>query len=143
MMNIFSNKSENVQKVIEIKLFIEKLKLTPTNFTVEIDDDEVKLGGVAEDQETKEKIIIAVGNIEDVEKVQDNMTVNDKSEVAAQFYTVKKGDSLSLISKNFYHDALKYNIIFEANKPMLSHPDNIYPGQTLRIPKIQSKMKLS
>jgi nucleoid-associated protein YgaU len=24
--------------------------------------------------------------------------------------------------------------IFEANKPMLSHPDKIYPGQNLRIP---------
>jgi len=25
--------------------------------------------------------------------------------------------------------------IFEANKPMLSEPDKIYPGQVLRIPK--------
>jgi len=25
--------------------------------------------------------------------------------------------------------------IFEANKPMLSSPDKIYPGQVLRIPK--------
>jgi nucleoid-associated protein YgaU len=24
--------------------------------------------------------------------------------------------------------------IFEANKPMLTHPDKIYPGQVLRIP---------
>ena len=27
-------------------------------------------------------------------------------------------------------------VIFEANKPMLSHPDKIYPGQKLRIPAI-------
>jgi nucleoid-associated protein YgaU len=26
------------------------------------------------------------------------------------------------------------NKIFEANKPMLTHPDKIYPGQVLRIP---------
>jgi nucleoid-associated protein YgaU len=28
----------------------------------------------------------------------------------------------------------RYEEIFEANKPMLSHPDKIYPGQMLRIP---------
>jgi nucleoid-associated protein YgaU len=27
-------------------------------------------------------------------------------------------------------------VIFEANKPMLKHPDKIYPGQVLRIPGI-------
>ena len=31
-------------------------------------------------------------------------------------------------------DANKYPLIFEANKPMLTHPDKIYPGQMLRIP---------
>jgi len=34
-----------------------------------------------------------------------------------------------------YGNANLYNKIFEANKPMLSHPDKIYPGQTLRIPE--------
>ena len=34
-----------------------------------------------------------------------------------------------------YGDAMRYNEIFEANKPMLEHPDKIYPGQVLRIPK--------
>ena len=32
-------------------------------------------------------------------------------------------------------DAMKYPVIFEANKPMLKDPDKIYPGQVLRIPK--------
>ncbi|MBP7184191.1 MAG: LysM peptidoglycan-binding domain-containing protein, partial [Saprospiraceae bacterium] len=49
---------------------------------------------------------------------------------------VQKGDSLSKIAKAFYGDAMKYPVIFEANKPMLTDPDLIYPGQTLRIPKI-------
>ncbi|MCU0957093.1 MAG: LysM peptidoglycan-binding domain-containing protein, partial [Hydrogenophaga sp.] len=38
------------------------------------------------------------------------------------------------ISKQFYGTPNKYGLIFEANKPMLSHPDKIYPGQVLRIP---------
>jgi nucleoid-associated protein YgaU len=49
-------------------------------------------------------------------------------------YTVQKGDTLSKISKQFYGDANKYMKIFDANKPMLSDPNKIYPGQNLRIP---------
>ena len=55
---------------------------------------------------------------------------------AAQFHDVVKGDTLSAISKKYYGDANKYNAIFEANRPMLSNPDKIYPGQKLRIPKL-------
>jgi len=57
-------------------------------------------------------------------------------EPEARFYTVKKGDYLSKISKEVYGNATKYNIIFEANKPMLKNPDLIYPGQVLRIPNL-------
>ena len=45
-----------------------------------------------------------------------------------------KGDTLSAIAKEVYGDANKYPVIFEANKPMLSSPDRIYPGQKLVIP---------
>ena len=59
-----------------------------------------------------------------------------KSEPEAQFYEVKRGDSLSKIAKQFYGDPMKYKIIFEANQPMLDNPDTIFPGQTLRIPTL-------
>jgi nucleoid-associated protein YgaU len=52
----------------------------------------------------------------------------------SKFYHVKPGDSLSKIAKQFYGDPNKYAAIFEANKPMLSDPDKIYPGQVLRVP---------
>jgi nucleoid-associated protein YgaU len=45
-----------------------------------------------------------------------------------------KGDTLSKIAKAQYGDAMKYPVIFEANRPMLADPDKIYPGQVLRIP---------
>ena len=54
----------------------------------------------------------------------------------AQYHDVVRGDTLSAIAKKFYGDANKYPVIFEANKPMLSHPDKIYPGQKLRIPPL-------
>jgi hypothetical protein len=53
-------------------------------------------------------------------------------------YTVEKGDTLSAIAKKFYGDSSDYPLIFEANKPMLSDPDKIYPGQVLRIPAQKS-----
>ena len=58
------------------------------------------------------------------------------AEKPAVFYTVKSGDTLSKIAKEQYGDAQKYPAIFEANKPMLSDPNKIYPGQLLRIPPL-------
>ncbi|GAB3544650.1 hypothetical protein GCM10027343_20100 [Noviherbaspirillum agri] len=43
------------------------------------------------------------------------------------------GQTLSKIAKDFYGDRTRYCAIFQANKPMLSDPDKIYPGQALRI----------
>lgn len=52
----------------------------------------------------------------------------------AQTYTVKAGDTLSKISKEYYGDANKYMKIFEANRDQLKDPDKINVGQTLKIP---------
>jgi len=86
-------------------------------------------------QEEKEKIQVAVGNVAGVSEVENNISVSDSADEAT-YYTVKSGDTLSAISKAVYHDANQYNKIFEANRPMLSSPDKIYPGQELRIPKL-------
>ena len=53
---------------------------------------------------------------------------------AGQTYTVKSGDTLSKIAKEFYGSANDYNKIFEANKDQLSSPDRINVGQELKIP---------
>ena len=50
-------------------------------------------------------------------------------------YTVRKGDTLSGIAREMYGEASKYPLIFKANQPMLKDPDEIYPGQVLRIPQ--------
>lgn len=91
------------------------------------------VSGQAQDQATKEKVVLCCGNIHSVEHVNDQMTVATAAP-EAKYYTVVGGDTLSKISKQMYGDANKYNAIFEANKPMLTSPDKIYPGQMLRIP---------
>jgi nucleoid-associated protein YgaU len=81
----------------------------------------------------REKVILTLGNVEGVGSVADEITVTNP-EPESTFHEVKSGDTLSKISKEVYGDPMKYNMIFEANQPMLSHPDKIYPGQILRIP---------
>lgn len=98
------------------------------------DDGTATITGDVGSQEDKEKILVAVGNVTGVGQVNDSVNVT-QSGAESRYYTVKSGDTLSAISKTVYGDPNQYNKIFEANRPMLSSPDKIYPGQTLRIPK--------
>jgi nucleoid-associated protein YgaU len=118
-----------------ILTYIKSQNLSATGLTVTYDGASATatVFGVAPDQATKEKIVLCCGNVAGVVAVKDMMSV-DRSEPEATFYTVKSGDNLSKISKAHYGDPNKYTKIFEANRPMLTHPDKIYPGQVLRIP---------
>ncbi len=95
----------------------------------------VTVAGVAADQATKEKVLLCCGNVAGVASVNDMLTVNSPQD-ESKWHSVVSGDTLSKIAKAFYGDANKYPVIFDANKPMLSHPDKIYPGQMLRIPPL-------
>ena len=94
----------------------------------------VTVSGVAPDQATKEKIVLCCGNVAAVAKVNDMLSVAQGGAPESTYREVKSGDTLSKIAKEAYGDANAYMKIFEANKPMLSNPDKIYPGQKLRIP---------
>ena len=95
----------------------------------------VTVAGVAADQATKEKVLLCCGNVAGVASVNDMLTVNSPQD-ESKWHSVVSGDTLSKIAKACYGDANKYPVIFDANKPMLSHPDKIYPGQMLRIPPL-------
>ena len=119
-----------------IKTYIETQNLGLTNLEVSYvaSSGVVTLSGNAPSQEASEKASLAAGNVANVTQVDNNLVAPAAEE--AQYHDVVRGDTLSAISKKYYGDANKYNAIFEANKPMLSHPDKIYPGQKLRIPKL-------
>lgn len=114
---------------------VKQLGLAYNKLTVKTKGDTVILEGEVNTQEDAEKIALAVGNVEGVMVVDNNLVVADPTP-EADYYTVKAGDSLSKIAKEVYGDPMKYGVIFEANKPMLQDPDLIYPNQTLRIPKL-------
>jgi len=114
---------------------VSDLQLQVENLNIKIVDDSATITGMAYDQATKEKVVLVVGNSNGIATVDDQMTV-EHTEPEAQFHTVVSGDTLGKIAKNYYGNAMKYPVIFEANKPMLKNPDLIYPGQVLRIPAL-------
>jgi nucleoid-associated protein YgaU len=114
---------------------VKSLGLPYNVLTVKVSGDTVVIEGEVNAQEDAEKIALAVGNVEGVSVVDNRMAVAEPKE-EAKYHTVEKGDSLSKIAKEYYGDMMKYPVIFEANKPMLTDPDLIYPGQVLRIPPL-------
>jgi len=135
-----TTEEEAAEKSAKLVDAVNKLELSVENLVVGVDDDKATVSGEAADLATKEKVVLVVGNTDGIASVEDNMTVAEVEEIEeaamAQFHTVVSGDTLGKIAKEFYGDAMKYPVIFEANKPMLSHPDKIYPGQVLRIPPL-------
>ncbi len=121
------------RRVASLNKYIGRLGLGIENLDIGVNDDLVMVSGTAPNQEVREKTVIALGNTAGTARVDDRIKV-ETPEPEAKYYTVVSGDSLSKIAKKYYGNAMKYPVIFEANKPMLSHPDKIYPGQVLRIP---------
>lgn len=113
---------------------VARLGIPVSNLQVEV-SEMVTVSGTTMTNADREKVILAMGNIDCVGCVEDNLTVTNP-EPEAKFHVVQSGDTLSKIAKDVYGDAMKYPVIFEANTPMLEHPDKIYPGQTLRIPAL-------
>ncbi|MDC1162021.1 peptidoglycan-binding protein LysM [Tenacibaculum sp.] len=135
-----TTEEEAAEKAGKLVDAVKSLELSVENLSVSVDDDKAMVSGEAVDLATKEKVVLVIGNTEGIASVEDNMTVAEveviEEAIMAQFHTVEKGDTLGKIAKEYYGNAMKYPEIFEANKPMLSHPDKIYPGQVLRIPPL-------
>lgn len=120
-----------------IRAYVEKqnLGLSELEVTFDAATATVTLKGRAPSQEAAEKAALAAGNVASVSSV-DNQLVVPEPAPESQYHDVVRGDTLSAIAKKYYGNANKYNIIFEANRPMLSDPNLIYPGQKLRIPPL-------
>jgi nucleoid-associated protein YgaU len=143
-----------VTKSFELERHVKSMGLEVDDLDIKFDDGKATVTGAVDDEATREKVVLTVGNTEGVGQVDDRLRVKTRGEVLAderaekarqeaiakaqsKFYTVVSGDSLSKIAKDFYGDPMKYPQIFEANKPMLKDPDLIYPGQVLRIPPLE------
>lgn len=126
-------KYRNEAYALSLAGVVTNLGLEVQDLGVDFNGSVATVRGQVATNEVREKIILALGNTAEVSSVDDQLEVLNP-EPEAQFYVVKKGDSLSKIAKEFYGNFKSYPLIFEANRPMLKDPDLIYPGQTLRIP---------
>lgn len=98
---------------------------------ISVDGDTVRLGGQAVCQATKERVILAVGNVVGVAAVVEDVP----SETEPVFHTVVPGDTLRRIAAIKLGSAARFTELFEANKPLLAHPDDINWGYVLRLPQ--------
>lgn len=122
-------------QAIEAYIATQNLGVSEVKVAFAGPEGKVTVTGTAPTQAAKEKVTLCCGNVASVTSVDNQMAVTHP-EPEAQYHDVVRGDTLSAIAKKFYGDANKYPMIFEANKPMLTHPDKIYPGQKLRIPAL-------
>ena len=132
---LFGGSEAKAASAEELKQELEKHNLNAEGLDISVDGDKVTVAGKAQSTEIAEKITIALGNTLGISQVESKVEAISAG-MESRMYTVVKGDTLSKISKEMYGDPNKYQKIFEANKPMLTHPDKIYPGQVLRIPEL-------
>jgi nucleoid-associated protein YgaU len=116
---------------------VAKHGLNVDGLDIQVAGNKITVGGSTTNTAEAEKIILALGNTLGVSEVESKLIVSEEVP-AATMYEVKSGDTLWKIAEAHYGKGkgAKYDVIFEANKPMLSHPDKIYPHQMLRIPPL-------
>ena len=138
-MGIFDFVKENAEEAMagsDLEAMIHDMGLPVSDLKIDVEDGIATVTGSVESKATKEKIILSVGNSKGISKVNDKITLTSgHDDDDATLYTVQKGDTLSLIAKAIYGDPKMYNVIFEANQPMIKDVNLIFPGQVLRIPK--------
>lgn len=119
-----------------LERYVRDLGFEVDGLDIRFADGKADVSGKVADQATRERVILAIGNTQEVDQVEDDIEVTAAAAAAeSNMHVVVSGDTLSKIAKEHYGDAGKYPAIFEANKPMLTDPDLIYPGQVLRIPE--------
>lgn len=128
---LFSSEAEAAEK-IEENINAENPGIEGLN--VNFDNGVVNISGKAESAEAMEKAVLMAGNVKGVTEVKIDQLDSPEPAPEVQYYTIKSGDSLSKIAKEFYGNAMDYPKLFEANKEVIKDPDLIYPGQKIRVP---------
>lgn len=137
---LFGGSETAEEKAAKVKEHLSKFNFDLSDVHFSVTEEKVTVSGKAKNIDEKQKILATAGNVEGISDVEDQLTLKEPlkieiPDIQKTMYTVKSGDFLSKIAKEVYGDANKYNVIFEANKPMLTDPDKIYPGQVLYIPQ--------
>ncbi|WP_211296697.1 MULTISPECIES: LysM peptidoglycan-binding domain-containing protein [Polaribacter] len=111
-------------------------QLAIQNGDVKEENGVLHVTGTAKNQYEKNLLWDKIKEIggENPSDIMANIDVEDTSVFA--IHTVKSGDTLGKIAKQYYGKSNKYNAIFEANKSILKSADIILVGQELVIPNL-------
>ena len=134
------------QKYQPVLNAIEQQNIQLRNLHVE--NDKLFIRGTAPSDEAKNKVWDQIKMVDpSMSDITADITVSQSraqtasaggmtggGQAGGQSYTVKAGDTLSKISKQFYGDADEYMRIYYANRDKLRDPDKIQVGQQLVIP---------
>jgi nucleoid-associated protein YgaU len=132
------------QKYQPVLNLMQQLQVQLQNINME--GTKLLIRGIAPSADAKNKVWDQVKLIDagysdlicDVNVAQTSATMTAGASVGAgqnqRHYTVKAGDTLSKISREFYGDPNQYTKIFNANRSILRDPNTINPGQELVIP---------
>ena len=106
------------------------------NGKVEEENGKLKVWGTANTQYEKNLLWDKIKEIggENPSDIIADIKVADDSVYAR--HTVKSGETLGKIAKQYYGKASKYQDIFKANSDILKNPDIIHPDQELIIPHL-------
>jgi nucleoid-associated protein YgaU len=129
------------QQIQALRAHVQSLGLNIQNLDVRFAGTEgaIVLTGQAASKADYEKAALMAGNVAGIFTVDNQMTIAAQAAAAepdSETYEIKKGDTLWAISEKYYGSGAKYPEIVKANQPMIKDADEIYPGQTLRIPKL-------
>lgn len=130
-----SRDAETQRKLDALNAEVAALGLDSGDVRLHLNGDTVKVVSKGADRATMEKLILAVGNIKGIARVEADLPEDANQAPEPVFHEVRKGETLSAIAERYLGKASRHTEIFEANRPMLSDPDRIYPGQKLRIPQ--------
>ena len=122
---------EKYQSVLELG---EKLNIQ--NGDVSVQDGMLNINGTAGSPYEKNILWDAIKSVggNNPTDIKANIQVADTS--VYHRHTVKKGETLGAIAKQYYGNAMSYKQIFQANTEILKNPDTIYPDQELVIPNL-------
>jgi nucleoid-associated protein YgaU len=146
--SLFHSDDEAAQK---IKTHIEADNPGIEQLDVDYQKGFVTLRGRSHSWQAVEKAILMAGNVKGVERAVSEIQVTEAADsppadlspagetagagARADYYVIEKGDTLSALAKRFYGDSSQYMRLFEANREVIKHPDKIFVGQKIRIPK--------
>ena len=100
-----------------------------------LQDNKLFLNAAAPSLEAANKVWDEIKRINPtMDDITVDIPVDPSLQQSGKTYTVKAGDTLSKISKQFYGSANSYMKIFDANRDKLTDPDKIQVGQELKIP---------